>query len=201
MFLGLWLCLVPVMSVSAAPTTVLVLGDSLTAGYGLAPEDAFPVRLEAQLARRGHAVNIVNAGISGDTSSGGLARLEWSLTDRPDVVIIELGANDALRGLPSEQTRNNLAAIIERLKQDNIKVLLTGMKAPRNLGEQYYTSFDALYPSLAEQFRVAFYPFFLDGVAGVVELNQDDGIHPNADGVAVIVKRIIPYLEPLLSPQ
>lgn len=182
-----------------AETRILVLGDSLVAGYGLAPEMAFSAQLEATLAQRGYLLRVINAGVSGDTSAGGLARLEWSLTDQPDIVIIELGANDALRGLDPQQTRANLAAILERLDEKNIPTLLTGMKAPRNLGADYYNSFDRLYPDLAKHFNVAFYPFFLEGVAGVPELNQSDGIHPNQAGVKVIVDQIQPLIETLLK--
>jgi len=181
-----------------ADIKILVLGDSLTAGYGLPLEQAFPAQLETALCQRGHSVQVVNAGISGDTSAGGAARLAWSLSDRPDIVIIELGANDALRGLSPQQTEANLAAIIEQVEQENMIALLTGMKAPRNLGATYYNSFDGLYPALAQQFDVAFYPFFLDGVAGVPELNQSDGIHPSPKGVKVIVEGILPLVESLL---
>ncbi len=145
---------------AAAETTILVLGDSLTAGYGLTSELAFPAQLEAALVERGHHVRVVNAGISGDTSAGGAARLEWSLAEQPDIVIVELGANDALRGLSPAQTRKQLAAILERLKREQVDVLLAGMKAPRNLGADYYNSFDRLYPDLAEEFDVNLYPFF-----------------------------------------
>lgn len=178
--------------------TILAFGDSLTAGYGLSRERAFPARLEQALTLRGHRVRVVNAGLSGDTSAGGAARLEWSLAEKPDLVIVELGGNDALRGLSPMQTEEHLAAILKRLQQDKIKTLLAGMKAPRNLGADYYNSFDQLYPRLAERFGVAFYPFFLDGVAGVAALNQDDGIHPNGAGVRVIVERILPLIEGLL---
>ena len=141
--------------------TIVVFGDSLTAGYGLDGSAAFPVRLEAALEQRGHRVRVINAGVSGDTSAGGAARLAWSLADRPDLLIVELGGNDALRGLSPQQTRKNLAAILSSLKTEGIRTILAGMKAPRNLGEDYYTSFDALYPELADEYDVALYPFFL----------------------------------------
>lgn len=176
----------------------MVLGDSLTAGYGLPRQAAFPVRLQAALEGRGFTVRVSNAGISGDTSAGGLARLDWSLSDRPDLMIIELGANDALRGLNPQQTRQNLSKIISRLRQQQILPLLAGMKAPRNLGEDYYTKFDRLYPELARQFSLPYYPFFLEGVAGVPGLNQEDGLHPNAAGVEVIVRGILPLVEDCL---
>jgi acyl-CoA thioesterase I len=196
----LWLLglLLLVSSPAEAETRILVLGDSLTAGYGLSLDQAFPAQLETVLSQRGHSIKVFNAGISGDTSAGGAARLAWSLSDQPDIVIIELGANDALRGLSPQQTEANLTAIIKQVKQKNIVALLTGMKAPRNLGASYYNSFDQLYPALAKQFTVAFYPFFLEGVAGVPDLNQSDGIHPNPDGVKVIVKGILPVVEGLL---
>lgn len=188
-------------SVSALAETrsLLVLGDSLTAGYGLPLEQAFPAQLEAALKKQGHNVQVINAGISGDTSAGGLARLEWSLADRPDIAIVELGANDALRGLSPQQTRDNLAAILSRLKKAHIPVILAGMKAPRNLGENYYNSFDQIYSALAKEYQVVFYPFFLEGVAGDPQLNQSDGMHPNNAGVKIIVKRILPLVETLLK--
>lgn len=184
----------PFTLAAAQPVTILVLGDSLTAGYGLAEKEAFPAQLEQALVAKSHLVRVINAGISGDTSAGGAARLEWSLIDDPDLVILALGANDALRGLNPDQTRSNLGAIIERLKQRQISVLLAGMLAPRNMGEGYYNSFDKIYPDLAEEFAVPLYPFFLDGVAGKSELNLTDGIHPNADGVKVMVDRILPLV-------
>lgn len=191
------LCATPVLG---AETTILAFGDSLTAGYGLAQNDAFPVRLEAALKQRGYDCRVINAGISGDTTAGGAARLDWSLSESPDLVIVELGANDALRGLDPAQTEVNLGTILERLQRRQIPALLTGMKAPRNFGEAYYNSFDTLYPRLAERFNVPLFPFFLEGVAGVPELNQGDGIHPNAAGVDVIVANILPYVERLIRP-
>ena len=174
---------------------LLILGDSLTAGYGLAASEAFPVQLEKNLQQRGYNVTVVNAGVSGDTSAGGLARLEWALADAPQIVIVELGGNDALRGLPPEVTFDNLDAILERLKVAGVRVILTGMRAPRNLGEDYTAAFDQIYPQLASKHNVSFYPFFLDGVALDQVLNQADGIHPNAAGVGVIVERILPVVE------
>lgn len=175
--------------------TIVALGDSLTAGYGLAAEDAFPAQLERVLVKKGYPVRVINAGVSGDTSAGGAARLEWALADNPDMVIVALGANDALRGLDPEQTYSNLASIITRLKQRGIAVVLAGMLAPRNLGESYYNSFDAIYPSLAQEFAVPLYPFFLDDVAGKSELNLADGIHPNAAGIEIMVKGMLPLIE------
>jgi len=177
---------------------LLVLGDSLAAGYGLAAEEAFPAQLEKALRQAGHDVTVINAGVSGDTTAGGLSRLDWALADKPHLVLVELGGNDALRGLPPEETRANLDAILEHLGKAGVKILLAGMQAPRNLGEQYTTAFNRVYPQLAKQHRVTLYPFFLDGVALEPALNQADGIHPNARGVAVIVARILPVVEAAL---
>ena len=179
---------------------LLILGDSLTAGYGLSDEDSFPAQLEKAMKQAGHRVRVVNAGVSGDTSAGGLARLEWALADAPHIVIVELGGNDALRGLSPKVTFNNLDSILKRLKIFGAQVILAGMKAPRNLGNDYASEFDQVYPQLARKHNVIFYPFFLDGVALDLKLNQADGIHPNATGVGVIVERMMPVLEPLLSP-
>ncbi len=178
---------------------LLVLGDSLTAGYGLAAEEAFPVQLQEALLQSGYNVTVINAGVSGDTSAGGLARLDWALQDEPQLVIVALGGNDALRGLPPEETFANLDAILERLKAAGIHIILIGMKAPRNLGESYTTAFDQIYPQLVQKHNVSFYPFFLDGIALDPSLNQADGIHPNVDGVALIVERILPLVESALN--
>jgi len=181
------------------PFRIIVLGDSLVAGYGLGPGEAFPERLAIALAGKGHAVSVENAGVSGDTSSGGLARLDWSVGEGTDLVIVELGANDALRGLPPEKTRENLEAIITGLETRNIKVVLAGMLAPPNMGETYEADFNRIYPELAKKFDIPFYPFFLDGVAAQTGLNQADGIHPTAAGVDVIVERFLPFFEPVLK--
>lgn len=178
-----------------APLRIAVLGDSLTAGYGLPADQAFPVRLEAALQQNGFSVNVINAGVSGDTTAGGLARLDWTLADKPQLVIVELGGNDALRGLPPQEAAANLDVILTHLKEQGVQALLAGMEAPRNLGPDYYNSFDAIYPRLAHEHNVPFYPFFLAGVAGNPALNQADGIHPNPAGVAVIVKGILPLVE------
>jgi acyl-CoA thioesterase I len=183
------------------PLRIAVLGDSLSAGYGLAAADAFPARLEQALRARGCAVAVANAGVSGDTTAGGRARLDWVLAGKPQLVIVELGGNDALRGLPPQEAAANLAAILETLRQRGVKALLAGMRAPRNLGKEYYTNFDALFPRLAGHYHVPFYPFFLAGVTGRPELNQADGIHPNARGVAEIVRRILPRVVDTLGPQ
>lgn len=177
---------------------LLILGDSLAAGYGLAPEDAFPAQLERALRRHGHEITVINAGVSGDTTAGGRARLDWALADEPHLVIVELGGNDALRGLPPQDTYANLDAILARLTAAGLQVILAGMQAPRNLGEPYVTAFDRVYPQLADKYQVAFYPFFLEGVALDPALNQADGIHPNAAGVRVIVERILPAVDSVL---
>lgn len=184
-----------------APPKLLVLGDSLTAGYGLAREQAFPAQLERALAKRGLKIKVINSGISGDTTKGGLDRLPWVLSAKPDYVIVELGSNDGLRGLDPKQTRSNLDAIITRLKARGIKVLLAGMLAPRNLGKQYEQEFNGAYKELAEKHDVVFMPFFLKDVALRPKLNQPDGIHPTAEGVAVIVRNIMPYVLELLGRQ
>ena len=181
--------------------TLVAIGDSLTAGLGLTRTESFPVKLQTALRSEGLAVTIVNAGVSGDTSAGGRARLAWTLTSGPvDGVILELGANDGLRGLDPATTKENLAAILISLKSKGIPVLLTGMKAPPNLGDEYGAAFNALYPALAQEHDVDFYPFFLEGVAAQPILNQPDGIHPNSAGVAVIVRQIMPYVKKLIAP-
>ena len=178
---------------------ILVLGDSLTAGYGLDKNGSFPAVLEKHLRAAGWDTTITNGGVSGDTSAGGKNRLNWALTKKPDVVIVELGANDGLRGLNPNNTKENLAAILRELRQRKISVLLAGMLAPPNLGKTYGREFEKIYLDLANQFNVPFYKFFLDGVAGNPELNQGDGIHPNRKGVNVIVKRISPSVISVLK--
>jgi acyl-CoA thioesterase I len=187
------------LEAAAARTVRLVaLGDSLSAGYNLPADQAFPAVLEKALRARGHDIVIVNAGVSGDTSAGGRDRLDWSVPDGTDGVILELGANDALRGFSPDVTRGNLDAMIIRLKERGIGVLLAGMRAPPNMGDAYAKAFDGLYPELAAKHGIALYPFFLDGVAGQPALNQRDGIHPTAQGVGVIVERIVPSVETFL---
>jgi acyl-CoA thioesterase-1 len=181
------------------PVRIVALGDSLTAGLGLARADAFPAKLEAALRARGIAVAIENAGVSGDTTSGGLARLDWSVPDGTDAVILELGANDALRGLDPNAARAALETIVKRLKARRIAVLLAGMLAPRNLGPDYARAFDPIYPDLASAYDLVLYPFFLDGVAADRALNQGDGLHPTAAGIDVIVARILPKVEELVA--
>lgn len=184
---------------AAAPLKILAFGDSLVHGYGLAAGDTFPEQLERNLRERGYDVTVINGGNSGDTTAAALARLDWALADQPDLVLVEFGANDGLRGIDPSDTYANLDAILMRLKQDRIPVLLAGMLAPRNLGSDYAEDFDAVFPRLAARHAVAFYPFFLEGVAMEAELNQPDGIHPNAAGVAVIVESIVPEVARLID--
>lgn len=182
---------------AAAPVRILAFGDSLTQGYGLPPGDDFPARLEHALQAKGLNVSIINAGVSGDTSAGGLARLDWSLGDpahQPDAAILELGANDGLRGLPVNDMQKNLDAMLARFKSRGIPVLFAGMKSPRNYGDAYARQFDAVYPQLAKKYGVLFYPFFLDGVVLNTSLLQADGLHPNPAGVDVIVRNITPMV-------
>ena len=174
------------------PLRILAFGDSLTAGFGLPDTDGFVAQLQAALTSKGVKAKVINGGVSGDTTAGGLARLDWALGDDPQLVILELGANDGLRGLDPKSTQANLDAILTRLGDQKRAVLLAGMRAPPNLGEEYANAFDAIYPALAERHHVALYPFFLDGVAAHAELNQEDGIHPNAAGVKVIVGHMLP---------
>lgn len=178
---------------------IVAFGDSLTAGLGLPAGAAFPARLEAALKAKGHAVAIVNAGVSGDTAAGGLGRLDWSVPDDADAVILELGANDALRGVDPKTTKAALDAILGKLDARRVPILLAGMAAPRNMGADYVRAFDAIYPALASTHRVVFYPFFLEGVATDPKLNQGDGLHPTAAGVDVIVARILPSVEALIA--
>ena len=171
---------------------ILMLGDSLTAGYGLASRDGLPARLEAALRARSLDARVIDAGVSGDTTAGGLARLDWALADRPHAVIVALGANDALRAIDPAVARSNLDRLLAALSQRSLPVLLAGMLAPRNLGPEYGARFDAIYPDLAERHGALLYPFLLDGVATVADLNQADGLHPNEAGVEVIVERMLP---------
>jgi acyl-CoA thioesterase-1 len=181
------------------PIKLVVLGDSLSAGHGLPVDTAFPVRLQKALKDKGIEVDMVNAGVSGDTTSGGLARLDWSVAEGTQAVILELGANDALRGIDPKIPRAALEQILARLKARNIAVLLCGMLAPPNFGTDYSAQFNAIYPDLAEAFKVPLYPFFLQDVAGDARLNQADGIHPTAEGVDIIVKAILPSVEAFLG--
>jgi len=179
---------------AAEPIRILAFGDSLTAGFGLVDGDGFVAQLQAALVASGRAVKVINAGVSGDTTAGGLARLDWALADNPQLVIVELGANDGLRGLDPKSTAANLDAILTRLVEQKRAILLAGMRAPPNLGSEYAAAFDAIYPALAQRHNVALYPFFLDGVVADPQLNQEDGIHPNEAGVKVIVGHMLPYV-------
>jgi acyl-CoA thioesterase-1 len=181
------------------PIRLVALGDSLSAGYNLPQAAAFPVALERALKAKGYRVEVANAGVSGDTSAGGLDRLDWSVPDGTDGVILELGANDMLRGLDPAGTRKNIEAIVERLKSRNIPVMLAGMYASRNLGSDYVQKFDSIYPDIAKKHDLVLYPFFLDGVAGDRSLNLPDGMHPTAKGVEIIVERILPSVESFLA--
>ena len=178
---------------------LLVLGDSLVAGYGLPPGQSLPDQLQRDLATKGVSVTVINAGVSGDTTAGGLTRLDWSLADNPNAAIIVLGGNDMLRGLPPEGTAANLDAIVSRFRERDIEVLLAGMMAPRNLGPAYIQAFDAIYPALARRHDIEFYPFFLDGVALDPALNLNDGLHPNRQGIMEISRRMLPVVERLLA--
>ncbi len=182
-----------------AVTRILAFGDSLTAGFGVAPDKSFPAQLAVRLKADRYDVVMDNGGVSGDTTADGLARFDWTMGDHPDVVVVELGANDMLRGLPPARAAANLDAILDKLKAAKTKVLLVGFKAPNNWGADYQKSFDAIYPMLAKKYNVPLYPFFLDGVALDPKLNQADGLHPTAAGVAVIVGRIAPVVEQLLG--
>jgi len=182
------------------PIKLVVLGDSLSAGFGLPAADAFPTKLQKALKDKGINVEMTNAGVSGDTASGGRDRLDWSVPEGTQAVIVELGANDALRGLDAAVTRKALSDILTRLKARNIAVMLCGMLAPPNYGRDYAERFNAIYPDLAKSFGVPLYPFFLDGVAADAKLNQADGIHPTAQGIDIIVKNITPTIEAFLGP-
>ncbi len=181
------------------PVKMVVLGDSLSAGFGLSAPAAFPLRLQKALQAKGIAVDMINAGVSGDTTSGGRDRLDWSVPEGTQAVILELGANDALRGVDPKVTRAALTDILTRLKARGIAVLLCGMYAPPNYGAGYSAGFNAIYPDLAKQFGVPLYPFFLEGVATEARLNQPDGLHPTAEGIDIIVKNILPTVEAFLG--
>ncbi|TPM63821.1 arylesterase [Mesorhizobium sp. B2-2-4] len=188
-----------ISSARAEPFKIVGFGDSLMAGYGLGPDEGFTDRLQAALRARGRDVTVANAGVSGDTSSGGLARLDWSVPDGTQLVILELGANDMLRGVSPDITRKNLDTMLAKLKERKIAVLLAGMRAAPNLGADYQNAFDAIFPELAAKYGVTLYPFFLDGVAGQSALQLEDGLHPNAKGVAQMVERILPAVEKAIA--
>jgi acyl-CoA thioesterase I len=179
----------------AAPLALVGFGDSLMAGYQLPSSESFPAQLEKALRDKGHDVTIANAGVSGDTTSAGLARIDWSVPDGTKGVILELGANDALRGLAPEQSRKNLAAMIEKLQKRGIAVLLVGMLAPPNLGADYAARFNSIYPDLAKTYDVPLYPFFLDGIVEEAKFKIDDGMHPNGAGIGIMVDRFLPVAE------
>jgi len=183
---------------AAKPIKIVVLGDSLSAGFGLSAADAFPAKLQKALKNKGIDIDMVNAGVSGDTASGGRDRLDWSVPEGTDGVIVELGANDALRGTDPSVTRAALSDVVSRLSARGVAVLLCGMLAPPNYGRDYAARFDKIYPDLANSLGIALYPFFLDGVAAEAKLNQPDGIHPTAQGVDIIVTKIIPTVEAFL---
>lgn len=199
--LALILVVVPTAPQAAeTPVTLVAFGDSLTAGYLLGPDEGFAEQLDRALKAAGHEnVNVVNAGVSGDTTSGGLARIDWAVGPEADAVILELGANDALRGIDPALTRRNLGEIVSQLKARGLPVLLAGMLAPPNLGSDFGAEFNAIYPELAKSEDLIFHPFFLDGVAGDRMLNLRDGIHPTAEGIGIIVERILPKVEELIA--
>jgi len=178
----------------STPIKIAVLGDSLAAGFGVKPAESFPARLEAGLKAQGRNVTVLNHGVSGDTTAGGLDRIDWMLADKPDIVLVELGGNDALRGTDPAVTEKNLTAIVEKLKAARVAVWLAGMLAPRNLGSDYVTAFDGLYKRIAEKYQVPFYPFILDGVAQDPAYIQADGIHPNPKGAQVVADRLLPFI-------
>lgn len=186
-------------AIGAQPIRMVVLGDSLSAGFGLSGSDAFPAKLQKALKTKGIEVDMINAGVSGDTASGGRDRLDWSVPEGTQAVIVELGANDALRGTNPSVTRAALTDIVTRLKARKIAVLLCGMLAPPNYGSEYAARFNTIYPDLAKSFSVPLYPFFLEGVAADAKLNQADGLHPTSEGVDVIVKNILPAVEAFLG--
>jgi acyl-CoA thioesterase-1 len=186
--------------IQAKPKVILFFGDSLTAGYGLSPEEAFPALSAKELIKNGKNVKVVNAGLSGETSAGGLSRIEWVLRQPIDVFVLELGANDGLRGLPVDQTKKNLQAIIDKVKakNPNVKILITGMMVPPNMGNAYTTQFTAIFPELAKTNKATLMPFLLEGVAGNEKLNQADGIHPNIEGHKIVATNVTKVLSPLL---
>jgi acyl-CoA thioesterase I len=196
---GLFFMPLPSMQAEPGARVIVALGDSLTAGLGLPQDEAFPAQLEAALKARGNNVTVLNAGVSGDTAQAALKRLDWALPDDASAVIVELGGNDALQGIPPEGTKAALAAIIEQIQARGLPILLAGMESPRNMGKDYVEAFRAVYADLAERYKSIFYPFFMEGAALTDGMMQGDGIHPNARGVAAIVERILPKVEELLA--
>jgi acyl-CoA thioesterase-1 len=197
----LFIALILMAFAPANPKNILFFGDSLTAGYGLSPEEAFPALVEKELNKNSQQVKVTNAGLSGETSAGGLSRIDWILRQQVDIFVLELGANDGLRGLPLDQTRKNLQAIIDKVKAKypNVKLVLAGMMVPPNLGKEYTNEFKNIYPTLAKQNKATLIPFLLEGVGGDEKLNQPDGIHPNAEGHKIVAKNIAKIIEPLLK--
>ena len=189
----------PKTQVPAERPTIVAFGNSLTAGLGVAPDESYPVQLQRKLDLAGYAYRVVNAGVSGDTTAGGVRRVSWVLNSRPSIVILELGANDGLRGLSLQETKANLERIIQQFQQASVTVVMAGMKLPPNYGQDYTAEFEALYQALVKQYRLTMIPFFLDGVADSSSLNQADGIHPTGAGYRIIVEQIFPTLEPLLN--
>jgi len=183
----------------ASRPRIVVLGDSLTAGLGLPPDQAYPKLLQQRLDKEGLKYEVVNAGVSGDTSAGGLARLDWALEGDVRVLIVALGGNDGLRGLPAEELKANLSQIVEHAQKRHIQVVLAGMEAPPNFGQSYIVSFHQIYPEVARQYKVPLVPFLLQGVAGIDTLNQRDGIHPTAEGARIVADNIWPVLRPMLT--
>lgn len=199
LYLTIGFVLGPIAAFAAdKPVKLVVLGDSLSAGYGLPVQDAFPSKLQVALKARGHNVEMVNAGVSGDTTTGGLDRFDWSVPADADAIIVELGANDALRGVSPDVTKAALEKILAKVGERKLPVLLAGMKSPPNMGPDYVAKFDAIFPELAKKYDAILYPFFLDGVAADSKLNQRDGMHPTAAGVDVIVEKIMPQVEELI---
>lgn len=204
LFLTLWLITWVIGHSSAAVADddrprIVAFGDSLTAGLGVAAEEAYPARLQRRLDEKGLRYRVINAGVSGDTTAGGVRRVDWVLKSRPDLVILELGGNDGLRGLKLDETKANLERIIKRCQDASVTVILAGMKLPPNYGTEYTKSFEAIYPALAKQYRVTLIPFFLDGVAGSASLNQADGIHPTSEGYRIIADKVLETVKPLLN--
>jgi acyl-CoA thioesterase-1 len=189
----------PKTQVAIERSRIVAFGNSLTAGLGVAPDESYPAQLQRKLDAAGYPYRVVNAGVSGDTTAGGIRRVSWVLNSKPSIVILELGANDGLRGLSLLETRANLEQIIQQLQKASVTVVLAGMKLPPNYGEDYTSGFEALYHPLANQYHLTLIPFFLDRVAGSSSLNQADGIHPTGEGYRLIVEKIFPVLEPLLE--
>lgn len=200
--LMLLVSVIPALSLEAVADDdrprIVAFGDSLTAGLGVTTEDTYPARLQRRLNEQGLRYRVINAGVSGDTTAGGLRRVEWVLKSRPDMVILELGGNDGLRGLNLQETKANLERIIQRCQEASVTVVLAGMRLPPNYGADYTKGFEAIYPALAKQYRVPLIPFFLDGVAGSATLNQADGIHPTSEGYRVIADKVLEQITPLL---